>query len=385
MKLAEPPFIRSNSRAPRARALIGKNFLDLDSLVAQIGSEVGESLSQALERVLHLASTGQIDRASLNALRSEIETARSTAKSAQQIARLGVGNLQIATERLDLPRLLREALRWRGRELEERGIEVRHVLAQAQVLGDATLMFSLLSTLLDWSFQHTRSRIDITLDIKPWPAHARLVTAFAFQSPDEELVDAAAPASNAGKLDTVSWRLLQQMATVLRLPLQRSDTRGRTTVDIIFPTTVVPVVDESPSETPESEWLQNDLQNRPLAGRSVLALSAHRSLLSSVSHTLMPLGVAVESAQALEQGTMLYADAAPDAVIYDVALAGPGFEDWRLSLPKSWENTTYICISDSGKAFEVVNAGNRQLAMVGRDAVADSLPAALLFELSRQG
>ena len=45
----------------------------------------------------------------------------------------------------------------------------------------------------------------------------------------------------------------------------------------------------------------------------------------------------------------------------------------------------FIQIAEQGKAFEVLNLGGRQFASVGRDAIIESLPAALLFELSRQG
>ena len=45
----------------------------------------------------------------------------------------------------------------------------------------------------------------------------------------------------------------------------------------------------------------------------------------------------------------------------------------------------FIQIAVQGKAFEVLNLGGRQFASVGRDAIIESLPAALLFELSRQG
>jgi hypothetical protein len=174
------------------------------------------------------------------------------------------------------------------------------------------------------------------------------------------------------------------MATVLRLPLERIDANGRTTVEIVFPTTVVHVVDDSESPLLDAEWLQSDMQSGPLDGRRVLALSARRDLQISILHTLTPLGVAVAPADELTHAASLYSAGPPDAVIYDVQLSGPAFEDWRNTLPTSWKNTASICISDGGKAFEVVNAGEGQLAMVGRDAVADSLPAALLFELSRQ-
>jgi hypothetical protein len=57
----------------------------------------------------------------------------------------------------------------RGREIEARGIEVQQVLAPAEVLSDETLLFSLLQTALDWSFEHAVSRIDFRLDMTNGP------------------------------------------------------------------------------------------------------------------------------------------------------------------------------------------------------------------------
>ena len=133
--------------------------LDPQALVAQLGSEVATHLSSALERVTTLTATGKIDRAGLRALREEIDRARRAGIMGQQVVRLGNGRVQLANERLDLTSLLREALRQRGREIDARGIEVRQVFAAAEVMSDTTLLFSLLQTTLDWSFEHAVSLI----------------------------------------------------------------------------------------------------------------------------------------------------------------------------------------------------------------------------------
>ena len=64
---------------------------DAHDLVAQLGSEVAAVLSTALERVTTLATTGKIDRASLRALREEVDHARRAAIMGQQVSRLAAG------------------------------------------------------------------------------------------------------------------------------------------------------------------------------------------------------------------------------------------------------------------------------------------------------
>ena len=102
------------SGAPPAGERLTKP-LDLQALVSQLGSEVAETLSSALERVTTLSATGKIDRASLRMLREEIDRARRAGIMGQQVVRLGNGRVQLTNERLDLTALLSEALRQRGR------------------------------------------------------------------------------------------------------------------------------------------------------------------------------------------------------------------------------------------------------------------------------
>jgi len=42
-----------------------------------------------------------------------------------------------------------------------------------------------------------------------------------------------------------------------------------------------------------------------------------------------------------------------------------------------------VQITETGKAFELHNVGDRQYASVGRAAISESLPAAMMFELAR--
>ena len=71
--------------------------------------------------------------------------------------------MPLSHERLDLAALLREARHQRSREIDTQGIEVRQEFTGALVMSDATLLFSLLQTMLDWAFEHAVSRIDIKL------------------------------------------------------------------------------------------------------------------------------------------------------------------------------------------------------------------------------
>ena len=357
--------------------------LDATALVAQLGGEVAATLSSALERVVSFSATGRMDRASLRLLREEIDLARRAGIMGQQLVRLGSGQMQLAPERLDLAALLRDALLQRGREVEARGIQVRQVFAPAEVRCDATLLFSLLQTVLDWSFEHAVSRIDMSLEVKNWPALARLGSTFSHRPADEaDAVVGAFAGQEEAALNTMSWRLLEHTAAALGLTLERRDTPGRTEMTLVFPETLPPSVggfhlsmDDQPPAPPRSEF--------PLAGRHVIVLAARREVRNTVREALRQMGLVVDFVTSVQQAQELVREAMPHALIYEASLAGEAFERLRMELLAEAPKLAFICIAEEGRAFEVLNVGGRQVASVGRDAVVESLPSALLFELTR--
>ncbi len=360
--------------------------MDSRDLVAQLGSEVATLLSSALERVLDLTAVGRIDRSGLRALRNEIEAARRAGIMGQQLVRLTQSDLRLQRDRLDLTQLLREVLTQRRREIESRGIEVRQQFERAEVVCDSTLLFALIQTLLDWSFQHAVSRIDLRLDIKSWPAHARLTCAFFYLPPDE-----AAPAPSGGRdreeprLNTMAWRLVQQTAMVLGLPVRRSDSAGRTQLLIEFPETLRTQLEPAHG----LEGLEADdsgvpaQHSQPLAGRRVLVLAPRIEVRHAVREALRPMGLMVQIVTTIDEALQACAAAVPHAVVYEEGTAGEEFDLLRQGLLIESPQMAFINIADEGKAFEVLNLGGRQFASVGRAAILESLPAALLFELSR--
>jgi CheY-like chemotaxis protein len=361
--------------------------LDPQALVAQLGSEVAATLSTALERVTTLAATGKIDRAGLRALRDEIDRARRAGIMGQQVVRLSSGRVQLANERADLTGLLSEALRQRGREIDARGIEVRQTFAPAEVMSDTTLLFSLLQTVLDWSFEHAVSRIDLGVSVQAWPSHACLTVGYQHQQPDEVVVPAkaAAPAEEA-RLNTMSWRLVQQTAGVLGLVLERKDTPGRTAVKIEFPNTLAPrlaSVMQPPAPAATEERESHAHNSQPLAGRHVMVVAARREVRNVVRSALRPMGLMVDFVTSVEEAQQLVADGLPHAVVYEASLADGRFERLRAEMLAEVPTLVFVRIAEQGKAFEVLNQGGRQFASVGRDAIMVALPEALTFELSR--
>ena len=344
-------------------------------LVAQLGSEVAATLSSALERVNTLATTGRIDHTSLRALREEIEFARRAGMMGQQLSRLASGTVQLNSEPMDISAMLREALRQRGREIEARGIELRQQLEAAEVLADTTLTFSLLQAVLDWAFEHACGRIDLTVDHQAWPPHARLLCAFALQAPDE--VDSRTPVVP----DTLSWRLLEQTASTLGLPVVRHEAAGRTTLIVEFPRTVAARLRGDAVELDAQAALETG--NKPLVGSHVLVVAARREIRSLVREALRPHGLMIDFVTSLEEAREFCRGGLPHAVVHEAALGGDAFGRLRQELLAEVPTLAFVQITEDNRGFEVRPIGGRQSASVGRAAIVTSLPAALMFELAR--
>jgi CheY-like chemotaxis protein len=356
--------------------------MDAQALLSQLGAEVANSLSSALERVTALSTTGRIDRNALRLLREEIDRARRAGIMGQQVVRLGSGRVKVKRDRLNLTSLLRETLLQRSREISARGIEVRQEFAQATVMSDATLLFSLLETLLDWCFTHTVSRVDLRLNVGGWPTMAQLAGSFLHAQPDQ--VDEV---KHSAKLDTMAWRFLQQTAAVLNLRLLRRQHGGRTDFSVEFPDTLIATLADAAqvAEADSSEPSSMSHNSQPLAGRHVMVVAQRREVRNLVRETLRPLGLMLDFAATVEEARHLCTGGVPDAVVYEASLGGDRLDTLRAELWADMPSLAFIQIAEQGRAFEVLNIGGSQVASVGREAIAEALPAALMFELARHG
>jgi len=355
-------------------------------LVAQLGSEVAGTLSAALERVNALATTGRIDGLSLRALRDEIELARRIGIMGQQVSRYASGRVRISSETLDIGALLEETLHQRGPEIEARGLEVRRQVQPAEVLADAALCVSLLQALLDWAFEHARSPIELTIDPPVGQNHARPVSArvgcsFAHTAGGDTLaiVPTAPP-----RLDTMAWRLLAQTAATLGLLLTRSERAGRTTAMIEFPRSAGQPM-EGVSAIELDGLGESAEHQRSLVGNQVLVVAARREVRHLVRDALHATGMLVDFVTSVDEAREFCRGGLPHAVVHEAVLGGRPFEHLRTELLRAAPALAFVQISEENHAFEVHRAAGREHVSVGRAFIAESLPAALVYELARGG
>lgn len=349
-------------------------------LVAEIGAEIAAPLTAALERINALIATGRIDRAGLRALRDEVETARQVGMIGQQLTRFASGRTRQSLERLQLSDMLSGVLAHRTRETQARGITLQPSLKPAEVIADASLLFSLLNTTLDWALVHTRSQIDFSIDIKSWPAHARLVCRFAHR-PADQLDDGAAVLTSQG-LDSLTWRLIEQTAWTMGLLIDRQDKGGTTTLALEFPRTVSNDI-EGVSALELDDGFAASANSQPLAGSHVLVVASRREIRTQIRDALRNMSLIIDFVNSVEEAEGFCREGLPHAIIVEAIQSGERFAKFRAETLAEVPDFVFIEIVEEGSVFEMAGFSGSSIARVGREGLANALPSALMFELSK--
>jgi hypothetical protein len=350
-------------------------------IIGQIGTEVGLPLSAALERVTVLATTGKIDRAGLRLLREEIERARRAGMIGQQLARFASGRIRQSPEQISVTQMLREVLLQRGREATARQIEIGQALKPAEVVADATLLYALLQAVVDWSLDLAQKKLEFRIDIKAWPPYACLSARFSHASSDasDRLTPVGTPLPS---LDSMSWRLVQQISWTLNLVLERTVSDTETTLTIEFPRTVRDEV-EGVSVVEIDQGFGVSENSKPLAGSHVLVVAGGRDMRSLIKESIRHMGLLVDFVNSVDEAEEFCRDALPHAIVYESVLANDRFQKLRQGISLDMPSFVFIEVAPEGSALQLSTNNAADHARIGRDAVMQSLPSALIYELSR--
>jgi hypothetical protein len=354
-------------------------------LASQLAAEVASGLTPALDSVRRMQATGRIDRAGLHDLVARIEQARHAAMLGQQIARLSQGGIQQQSEPVNLTHALRDVLAQRVDELNARCIAVKQSLKPAEVVVDATLLSALLNTLIDWTLRHACTPLDLRLGTKTWPTHAQLVCRYGHRPPDQVPPAASTRTGDqaAAALDCLSWQLLVQLARIMPLQVDRVDSATDTTLTLEFPHTA----NDGLECAAAAEWHSGSAgadAAQQAHDTQVLVIALRREILNQVRQTVSHMKLGVQCVSSIDAARELCQQALPQAIVYESTVYDSAFDALRNDIRQQCPGLAWVEIVDEGDAFEISSFDGVSMARVGRDAIASSLPAALLFELSRR-
>ena len=352
----------------------------LQGVLAQIGAEIAGPLTAAMERINALSSTGGIDADSLRALRDEVEAARQAGMIGQQLARFAAGRMRQSHEVLQLADVVRHVLANRQRQTQARGVSLRPNLSPVEVVADPSLLFSLINGTVDWALANAASPIEFTVEARSGAAATSIACRFTQRSPDEA-TDVASSAS-PGTLDSLAWRLVEQTAWALGLRIDRRLEAGIGSVVFAFPRA------SEPEPTNDAAHGANDgfsvsVNSQPLAGSHVLVVASRRELRMRIRDALRSMSLIVDFVDSVDAAAAFCRDGLPHAIVIEAIQSGERFARFRAEIRNEVPGFVFIEIVEDGRLYQTAGPRFDDVARIGREVLTDSLPSALMFELSK--
>jgi hypothetical protein len=373
-----PPKAPENPQPPAPDVRVETDFWR--DLVQQIGCEISAPLTAALDRLVRLMETGSIDRPGLLAMRREIELARQAGMFAQQFARLAAGAVKQTHEKLHLTQTVRQLLTQRNAEMQARNLQVKPVLRAAEVIADASLLFSMLNAMLDWAFACARESIELRIEMRTWPNRARLICRFV---PRPVIEPAGDSPEDAQPVDGLSWRLLKQTARTMGLAIEYQFNADRVSVALEFPRTVNSELSGLSAIELDQGFASTHSGAKPLAGSHVLVVASRRDVRIQIREAIRNMGLVVDFVNSVDEAKAFCQEGLPHAIIVESVLRGERFDEMADFISAERPDFVFIEIVEEGSTFEISGFTGTGFARVGRDAILTSLPSALAFELSK--
>lgn len=375
--------VSASAKAPSPPAeLVSDVRVETDfwrDLVQQIGCEIAAPLTAALERLTPTGEAGTVDPHVLQAVRQDIEKARRAGMFSQQFARLAAGGVKQSHEKLHLTQTVRQILTDRHQDLQNRGLQMKPVLRAAEVIADATLLFSLLNALVDWLAECAHVSVELRIEMRTWPNRARLICRFSPRPADADAPPPAAP----HPVDGLSWRLVKQTARTMGLAIEYQFNPDRVSVALEFPRTVNAELSGLSAIELDQGFASTHSGARPLAGSHVLVVASRRDVRIQVREAIRNMGLVVDFVNSVEEAKTFCQEGLPHAIIVESVLRGERFDEMADAISAERPDFVFIEIVEEGSTFEISGFTGTGFARVGRDAIVTSLASALAFELSK--
>ncbi|RTL33087.1 MAG: hypothetical protein EKK47_02785 [Burkholderiales bacterium] len=348
-------------------------------LLAQVGRELAEPLTTALERVTTLTTTGRIDRMGLRALRDEIDRARQAGIWCQQIARLASGRIRQSHERVHLTNTVQSVLAYRAREMHAHGIQLTQSLLPIEVQLDASMLFGLLNALVDWWLDCAHGTVELRVDTRNWPVRAQLHCVFAHHP-----LDQPAPTADMvhNRVNTMRWHLLEQTARTLGLVFDRQVDASHVYLHLEFPSTVQDMSHVQEPETPDHGFIDS-VNSKPLAGSHVLVIAARRDLRLQIREALKSMGLVLDFVSSVREAIEFCREGLPHAIVFEGVLRSLPFEQLASGIRQEVPEFVFVELVNEGRTFDISTISATGMARVGCEGIATALPSALVYELSR--
>lgn len=347
-------------------------------LLSQVGRELAEPLTAALERVTTLTTTGRIDRHGLRALRQEIDRARQAGIWCQQIARLASGRIRQSHEHVHLTHTVQSVLAYRAREMHNRGLHLTQSLLPVEVQIDASMLFGLLNAMVDWWLDCAHEHIELRVDVRHWPVRAQLSSQFRLQAEDQPPLT---PDQVRARVNTMHWHLLDQTARTMGVTAERQTDGARLNLHLQFPGTIHRVLAEEAAEA--ASGFADSVNSKPLAGSHVLVLASRRDLRLLIRESLRDMGLVLDFVSSVREAAAFCKEGLPHAIVFEGNLRATSFDQLVNSIRREVPEFVFVELTEDGHSFDISSASHTGMARVGIEGLSNALPSALVYELAR--
>lgn len=345
MFAASPDSHRHMKSAPDA---LPSDLPAMGDVMAQIATEVTMPLTAALARLASLTAQGQFNGPSLQALHSEINRARRVGLRGQQIARMVNGQVKPMNERLDLPELLRDVLTEQALQGVPAEAHQQGGLARLDVVGDTSLMATLLTAAAEWAYLQAVAPLVWQLDVQASTGRAQLSCQFTRRSapltPHQLGASRLAPPATPPQ-DNLDWLLLQCAAHLAGVTVLRQDAAVQTQLLLTFSQTVL---EDSSARQANSDTL---------SGIQVLVMSGRKGARQEIRQALQGHEVFIDFVPSLEAAHQYCEDGAPQVLIFDASFQGDGLRALCKRVNEASPGIALIEIVPDGSLQEVDDSG----------------------------
>ena len=166
------------------------------------------------------------------------------------------------------------------------------------------------------------------------------------------------------------------------LVVERKDVAGITTLVLEFPKTASEEM-AGPVGRGDRRRVGPVGNSKALAGSHVLVVASRREMRVMIRDALRNMSMLVDFVSSVDEAASFCKEGLPHAIIVESIQRGGRFTSFREEILDEVPDFVFIEILEQGSTFEMSGTNGATMARIGRDVVASSLPAALMFELSR--
>ena len=335
------------------------------------GAELADVVAQLRRLITSLATSVPLAPAQAGPLLHLVDDAARIAMQGRLLAKLTSGSVRQHNEQVHLDQLL-------GQLLDDKSgggppaFAVRRAILPATVIVDRDLVTALIDTALEWAMEPGRL-LEVSLQIKDWPAHALLRIGTVTDT--QPMAEEPAP-------ERLGWYLVTEIARLLGVTVDRVCSAGQLLLMLEFPRTVRELDGLTAMEVEFGAPNAIGDSSRVLAGHRALIISSDVKLREEAKRVCREMGLVVDNVPSSMLAAQRCAADPPDVLIVDERFNDEQFQQVRKQLCLRQPDFPVVEIVYNGPIL-MAGWGGDGMTRVARQELLTQLPQALALEMSK--